>query len=308
MEATSETHPIPVESAAVRGATEARDDGAARGALPNLIVIGAQKCGTSALHFYLGLHPEISMSEPKELNFFIKKRNWDLGLDWYRQHFDPRAAVRGESSPNYTAYPSLGGVARRMHAVVPEAKLIYLVRDPLERIAAHWVHNYAKGRIDHPLGEQELRKRKNYVSRSRYHFQLRRYVRRYSLDRILVLDQDDLRHRRAETLRGVFEFAEVDPGFSHPSFRREQNRTQRKVRATRLGERLGDRRSRSGRHLLSDRAWAVLSSNWPLGRRIDTPDVREALPEKVLTRLREDAERFRELTGREFAHWTIWDT
>jgi hypothetical protein len=80
------------------------------------------------------------------------------------------------------------------------------------------------------------------------------------------------------------------------------------VRATRLGERLGDRRSRSGRHLLSDRAWAVLSSNWPLGRRIDTPDVREALPEKVLTRLREDAERFRELTGREFAHWSIWDT
>jgi hypothetical protein len=299
MEATSETHPIPAEGAV------ARDGGAARGALPNLIVIGAQKCGTSALHFYLGLHPEIAMSEPKELNFFIRKRNWGRGVEWYRRHFDPRAAVRGEASPNYTAYPHLGGVPRRMHSVVPDAKLIYLVRDPLERIAAHWVHNYAKGRIDHPLGERELRNRKNYVARSRYYFQLRRFLRRYPLERILILDQHDLRHRRAHALRRVFEFAEVDPGFTHPSFRREQHKTERKVRATRLGERLGERRAHARRPLLSDHAWQFASEHWPLGRRIDLPDVREALPDKVLGKRREDAERLRELTGRDFAHWSI---
>ena len=79
------------------------------GALPNLIVIGSQKCGTSGLHHYLGLHPEISMSAPKELDFFVAERNHPQGLGWYRGHFDAQAKVRGESSPNYTAFPSTSG-------------------------------------------------------------------------------------------------------------------------------------------------------------------------------------------------------
>jgi len=111
------------------------------GALPNLIVIGAQKCGTSGLHYYLSLHPEISVSRPKELNFFIAERNWPRGVDWYRSHFDPNAKVRSEASPNYTAYPQHLEVPERMHSVLPDAKLLYMVRDPLDRIAAHWVHN-----------------------------------------------------------------------------------------------------------------------------------------------------------------------
>ena len=54
--------------------------------------------------------------------------------------------MRGEASPNYTAYPQHVGVPERMHSVVPDAKLLYMVRDPIDRIAAHWVHNYAKRR------------------------------------------------------------------------------------------------------------------------------------------------------------------
>ena len=57
-------------------------------ALPNLIIIGGLKCGTTSIHHYLGLHPEIDMSKPKELNFFVDELNWDLGLDWYRGRFD----------------------------------------------------------------------------------------------------------------------------------------------------------------------------------------------------------------------------
>jgi hypothetical protein len=301
MEATSKAHPAPTGG-------PAKENGAAGGALPNLIVIGAQKCGTSALHYYLGLHPEISMSRTKELNFFIKQRNWARGVDWYRQQFDPGAVVRGETSPNYTAYPQFGGVARRMYSLVPDAKLIYIVRDPLERIAAHWVHNYARGRIDCPLGDRELRNRRGYIARTRYHWQLMKFLRRYPLEQILILDQADLRHRREESLRQVFEFAEVDPGFTHPRFRREQHKTERKVRATRLGKRLSDHRVRARHPLLPDQAWALVSEHWPLGRRIDSPNVAEVLPDKVLRKLREDAERLRELTGREFEHWSIWES
>ncbi len=276
------------------------------GALPNLIVIGAQKCGTSVLHYYLGLHPEISMSQTKELNFFIEERNWPRGVDWYRAHFDPHATVRGEASPNYTADPVFAGVPERMHSVVPDAKLIYIVRDPLERIAAHWVHNVAKGRVKGGLRETLLKQKTSYIARSRYHMQLQRFLRFYPLEGLLVLEQNDLRDRRAETLRSVFEFAGVDPGFSHARFRHERHKTGRKTAPTRLGTRLEERRARAQRHVLPPEAWALAREYWPLGRRIKRPDLGGALPDDVLATLREDAEQLRLLTGRGFEHWGIW--
>ncbi|HSI79612.1 MAG TPA: sulfotransferase, partial [Solirubrobacterales bacterium] len=229
------------------------------------------------------------------------------GVEWYRAQFDPEATIRGESSPNYTAYPLFRGVPKRMHSVVPDAKLIYLVRDPLERIGAHWVHNYAHGRIDDDLAVVMRYSRRRYLARSRYHMQLRRFLRRYPLERILVLDQSDLRHRRPETMRRVFEFAGVDPGFSHPLFRRERHKTGRKRRLTLLGGSLEARRERSRRALLPDRAWAFVRNRWPLGRPIEVPDVRDAMPDDALEVLRRDAERLRELTGRGFEHWSIWE-
>src|SRR5258708_33834762 len=62
--------------------------------LPNFIIVGGLKCGTTSIHHYLGLHPEIQMSKPKELNFFVEELNWDLGLDWYASRFDDRFEVR----------------------------------------------------------------------------------------------------------------------------------------------------------------------------------------------------------------------
>jgi hypothetical protein len=275
------------------------------GALPNLIVLGAQKCGTSGLHFYLDLHPGISMSTPKELNFFIAERNWPRGTDWYRRHFDPEAAVRGESSPNYTTYPHHLGVPERMHQVVPDAKLIYLVRDPVERIAAHWIHNYAKRREKGDLRETLLHPNTTYVLRSQYHLQLTQFLNFYPEPQVLVLEQDDLRNRRSETLRDVFSYLGVDPGFEHPRFHRERHRSSRKRRATWLGMRVQPlRRTRFGSSV--PRAlWNVLDAGLPLGKPIPRPDVREALGPEVIEVLHEDADRLRELTGRRFEHWSV---
>ena len=275
-----------------------------RGALPNLVVIGAQKCGTSGLHYILGTHPEISMSSPKELNFFIGERNWSLGVEWYREHFDPESAVRGESSPNYTTYPHHLGIAERMHGVVPDAKLILLVRDPLERIAAHWVHNYAKRRERGDLRETLLHPNTTYVLRSKYHAQLRQFLNFYALSQVLVIDQADLRLRRSETLREVFGFLGVDPDFEHPSFHRERHRTTRKRRATALGVRVQPWRKTTVGSRLPKAFWNVLDVGI-LGRPIPKPDVRGALGPEVIEVLHEDADRLRELTGRRFESWSV---
>ena len=296
------------DASAPAAAADANGAPARAGALPNLVVIGAQKCGTSGLHYHLGLHPEIAMSKPKELNFFIEERNWPRGTDWYRGHFDPRARIRGESSPNYTAYPHHLGVPERMHSVLPDAKLIYVVRDPLLRIASHWVHNYAKRREKGDLRATLAHPNTSYILRSQYHMQLQQFLQHYPREQILVFQQSDFRRERMESLRQVFEFVGVDPDFTHPSFERERHATARKTRATRLAARLEKMSKSRGGKILPPKVWFALDERLPLRKPIAKPDVRDALSDESLRVLREDAERLRELTGRDFAGWSIWDT
>ena len=311
MEAPAPTEPTAVErgDGGGRTASAARDETSGRGlGLPNLIVIGAQKCGTSGLHYYLGLHPEVSMSNPKELNFFIAERNWGRGLQWYARHFDQTARCRGESSPNYAAFPQHMGVPERMAEVVPDAKLIYIVRDPLERIAAHYVHNFAKRREKGDLRQTLLHPNTSYVARSRYFTQLQRFLEFYDRDRVLVIENCDLRDERAATLRRVFEFAGVDPDFEHPKFDQVRHSTSRKKRATKMGIRVQKMsRTRFGRRI-PRRAWLALDLALPLSKPISKPpmeELREALGPDVLEVLHEDAERLRQFTGRDLANWSV---
>ena len=100
----------------------------------------------------------------------------------------------------------------------------------------------------------------------------------------------------------------MDPDFTHPSFERERHATARKTRATRLAARL-ERMSKSRRgRLLPPKVWFALDERLPLRRPIERPDVRAALDDEALRVLREDAERLRELIGRDFAGWSIWET
>lgn len=311
MEASARTESPAVERGDDSGnmSVDAREEPSSRGlSLPNLIILGAQKCGTSGLHYYLGLHPEVSMSNPKELNFFIAERNWGRGLDWYSRHFDPSARCRGEASPNYTAFPQHMGVPERMVEVVPDARLIYIVRDPLERIAAHYVHNSAKRREKGDLRATLMHPNTSYVARSKYFTQLQRFLEFYDREQVLVIENCDLRDERAATLRRVFEFAGVDAGFEHPKFEQVRHSTSRKKRATKMGMRVQKlSRSRFGRRI-PRRAWLALDMALPLSKPISKPpadELREALGEEVIEVLHEDAERLREFTGRDLANWSV---
>ncbi len=196
-------------------------------ALPNLVVIGAMKCGTTALHRLLDKHPQIAMSSPKELNFFIgpadapcveesemspgrgeqlrwTRGNWHRGVEWYAQHFPP-AAVRGESSPGYTS-PDHPEVAARMAAVLPAAHLVYLVRDPIERALSQYRHHVAEGTERRPVEEALLDPRSQYVARGMYFERLRPFLAHYDCASIAVVRQEQLRVRPAEILRSLHDF------------------------------------------------------------------------------------------------------
>ena len=191
------------------------------GALPNLVVVGGLKCGTTSLHHYLNLHPEVEMSRPKELNFFVAELNWPLGAEWYASHFSGRVSVRGESSPHYTNRPRFEGVAERMRSVVTDARLVYMVRDPIDRMLSHYLHNVGGGYDDRALADAFADPESAYVTRSRYFFQLEPYLEEFGPERIEIVGREELKRDRPATMRRVFAFLGVDAGFSSEQFERE---------------------------------------------------------------------------------------
>lgn len=194
--------------------------------LPTLVVTGAMKCGTSALHRYLDLHPEIAMAPEKELNFFFgpeqppnddpdtwwRHGQWHRGVGWYAAHFNPCAAVRGEASPGYTnlEHPE---VAPRMAEVVPRVRLVHLVRDPVERALSQWRHHVRDGTERRPPQQALLDPDSQYVDRSRYHAQLQPFLEAFDRHQLLVVVQERLLADRRAELSRVYAHAGADPGF-----------------------------------------------------------------------------------------------
>ena len=278
--------------------------------MPNLIIIGGLKCGTTSIHHYLGLHPQIQMSKPKELNFFVEELNWDLGLDWYASRFDDRADVRGESSPHYTNLPRFNGVAERIREHCPDARLIYMVRDPLKRILSHWVHakgaGYETGDIETVLSKPDT----GYVQRSLYWMQLQPYLEHFDREQIAVITQEELQGDRNETMRKAFDFAGVDPEFSSEQFDREWEKSSAKE---------GDRYQLMERLIKLpglrsvDRNFDRLpeSMRWIVEKIVHDPEkppapkpkLDDQLFETLRGRFRDDTAQLQRFAGREFAGW-----
>lgn len=279
--------------------------------LPNLIVIGAQKSATTSLHFYLGLHPEIGMSRKKELNFFIRERNWSRGIDWYESHFARYRGIRGESSPAYTTFPFFLGVPERIRATVPEARLIYLVRDPIERMISHYIHMYAAGlesrSVEEAFTVPPVTPGQAYRERSRYHLQLEQYWRHFPPTQIFVVTQDELLRRRRQTMQKLFGFLGVDPKFDSPWFHVRRHRSGEKRRRNQVGRvvekvtrRLLERVGESALGYSLERLLLVPFST-PVGR----PCLNARLRGELVDYFRDDVARLRVATGLALDGWCV---
>jgi hypothetical protein len=194
--------------------------------LPDFLVIGAQKAGTTALYAYLRWHPGITGPSWKEVSFF--DRHWWRGERWYRGQFPMRVQGRlvGEASPSYLFHPL---APERVRTLLPDVKLIALLRDPVARAYSHYQHEVALGReplsfADAIQAEEERMRGEverltadprafsrawwdhTYVARGRYAEQLERWLAVFGRDRLLVVRTEDLGENPAETYASVLEF------------------------------------------------------------------------------------------------------
>jgi hypothetical protein len=178
---------------------------------PDFIVIGAMKSGTSSLHSYLAQHPHVVTSEPKETDFFVKDRS-EAKAERYASLFRdaPSDAAAGESSPNYTKAHLFPGIPQRIHAACPDVHLIYLVRDPVDRVVSHYQHELHRGREKRPFLEA-LETKDKYLATSRYAWQLDHYLEVFPPQQLLVVTTSGLAQRPQAVLGDIFRFLGVDP-------------------------------------------------------------------------------------------------
>lgn len=278
-----------------------------RGRLPDFIIIGAMKSGTSSLYFYLDQHPDISMSPTKELRFFIAERNWSKGLEWYRSQFPADGEIVGEATPGYTNYPERRGIADRMHRVVPDAKLIYLVRDPIERAISHYIHQVSSGREQRPLDQALLSENESYITRSKYHLQVEQYLKLFPAQNLLVVSSSDLRHNRIDTLQGIFRYLGVNDDFVSREFSVERGQSRGRRRPTAFGVTVAQTTDRvlsklPTRPITSLVRRAVIV---PFSQPMAQPVLDDQTRRRLQDLLRDDVAKFRSLTGQAFSDWAL---
>lgn len=200
-------------------------------ALPDAVILGAQKCGTTSLHGYLVQHPGVIPPLRKEVHYF--DLNYPRGEAWYRAHFG-RTGETGlnlDASPYYLFHPA---VPARLHALLPDAKLVVLLRDPVRRAYSHYWHERAKGReklefddaiaaepgrvaaaeaglADGSLDRSADHQHFSYLARGRYAEQLERWFALYPRERFLVVRFEDLVKEPLARLNDVLAWLGLPP-------------------------------------------------------------------------------------------------
>ena len=204
--------------------------------LPNFLVLGAARCGTTSLHYYLDEHPDVCMSSIKEPNYFlfdeaghpciadrriIAKSVPDRAR--YEKLFVNRVPAVGEASPLYLYNRETPAL---IHEAIPDARLIAIVREPVERTWSHFVYvNDDLGDDTVPafraaveqelgLGYEPYRTGTHFVRLSAYAEQLERYRQVFANEQLLVIGYDDLIRRTPETLARICQFLGIDDAFA----------------------------------------------------------------------------------------------
>jgi hypothetical protein len=210
-----------------------------RGQLERLdfIVAGAQKSGTTALHYFLSKHPDIALPDKQEMHFFDDEQMFSQPVDYelLHRHFSPVArsttsktsaprksfGVAGESTPSYIYWkPAI----ERIWNYNPEIKLLVLLRNPADRAFAHWnmqrfkdrepldfleAVKQEKSRITPPLTVQA--RRYSYVDRGFYSDQLARVFKFFPREQVMVIRFEEFQRNKQHTLDSIFRFLGVEP-------------------------------------------------------------------------------------------------
>jgi len=300
--------------------------------LPTFVVIGAGRCGTTSLYHYLRQHPQVFMSPVKETNFFSydgpdRERSLDGGasdqpvrtLAGYAGLFARAGGFTavGEASPRYLYHPQ---AAERMRALIPEARLVALFRDPVERAYSSYLAYVRDGSerrsfLEAARDEIEGRNPPSWggkwcsVRSGLYHACVSRYLQLFPRERIRLFLQDDLRQEPAEVLRDVFTLVGVDPAFEPDvSIRYNKSGLARSKVVHRLTGK--NRVTLALKRVLPGAVRKPVFALWMklIASNFERPHVPPEARRMLVAYYRDDVRRFQELIGRDLSAWLAPET
>lgn len=275
---------------------------------PNLFIIGAAKSGTTSLHHHLAGHPEILMSEPKEPGFFVEELDYyPKDEDWYLSLFEGGEDLRyrGESSTHYTKLPTYPGVPERLAAYCGRPRMIYLMRDPIDRAISHFWHNTRQNaEFRPPL--RAMKENEEYRAFGDYDRQLQAYLRVFDREDIFVTTFERLVADPRRVTVDIYHWLDLDPSAT-PDDLPAKNTKPDEIERFLAGQTVGE--------FLQSDLWDRLSPFLPqrlkdLGKGITRTAVRpsEESMEEVVEYLRpwaqDTMERTGRLLGRELPEWS----
>jgi hypothetical protein len=179
---------------------------------PNFLVIGAAKSATTSLCWHLEQHADVCMAKPKEAYFFSHDERYERGWEWYARYFRHHKGEKavGEGSISYSMTGVYPCAVERIASDLPEARLLYITRDPLERIESLWIEWRNGNAIKVPASFSEaVRCVPHFIDSSLYWKQIDAYRAHFPDDQILVLFFEDFKADPAPLLSPCFEFLGV---------------------------------------------------------------------------------------------------
>jgi len=188
------------------------------------MLIGSMKCGTTSLYRWLGVHPKIATSVIKEPEFFSENQAHKIKAQSYNDLFDivpGKTLYTLDASTGYAKFPFEPNPSKRIFEHNKNSKIIYIVRNPFNRILSHYRHLKTKSSNVPNLTSNKL------ISYSNYYIQLEQYSKYFPMENILILDFENLKNNPREILKNVYNFLEIkDPIF--PENYEVRNRTSEK--------------------------------------------------------------------------------
>ena len=275
------------------------------GDLVDFIVIGAMRSGTTMLNDLLAQHPQVAMARMKETDFFVEAKNYRLGTDWYVSQFSGSARLRGEVSPNYSKARDFPGVAKRIRRHCPDVRLIYLLRDPVERALSHYAHGWTMGRIT--LLPEQLIGGPQYlgiVDASRYARQLTEYLHFFPADQIMVLEMESFLAQPQLHFDSILRHIGASPMPMPDTRRQNESRELARVPKPLLKLMQGPLRPALTR-IFGPAVRGRLRGLMARGPARPPPQFSASLRDRLRDDLAEDAQALRRLTGQSFAHWSV---
>jgi len=279
---------------------------------PTFLGLGAQKCASSWIHQVLQSHPDVFVSDPKELDFFTNIYN--RGYTWYEQHFDEagQAKAIGEVSPSYFCDQQ---APERVYRYDPDIKLVLSLRDPIKRAFSNHLHEIRKGFYQGTdlTFETALPTNPMYLEQSRYGKHLASWLKIFPREQILILIHEDIAANPMPEVRRLYAFLGVDPDFhSEHLHKRSHETVGAKMPAVfKAWRAVGDfgRRHGMGELVTATKNLPPVRAAMAANRRdlkTEIPMIRPDTEERLRQELAPDIEQLSRLVGRSDWPWPSW--